>query len=110
MNLTAEEFVNDYLVDRNLIGRTRATKVASLLDAWIRQEFTGPHSRQVEQLRRRNADLRAALEVLADVCINLPDPEEGEEVFIAYEKRLEKAKLQARAAIAAAGGEAGDGP
>jgi len=61
MNLSAEEFVNDYLVNRRLVGPTRAAKVASLIDAWVRLELTGPHSRQVE-------DLLAALKRVRDAA------------------------------------------
>jgi hypothetical protein len=106
---------------------TWLTKVASLLDAWIRQEFTGPHSRQVEGLRRHNADLRAALEEL------LAAREEQHRVGLWPERfphigrsptkpkgaarnrfeiwytratvRVIKAEEQAHAALAAAGGE-----
>jgi len=65
MNLSSEEFVND-LVDRRLVGATKAAKVTSLLDAWIRQEFTEPHSREVENLRRRSAGLEVELTALFD--------------------------------------------
>jgi hypothetical protein len=41
--MTLEEFVTD-LVSRQLVGKTRAAKVTSLLDAWIRME----QSRQIQ--------------------------------------------------------------